>query len=76
MTVKELAEQLRISLATAYVLLKQGKIASFRIGGNCGAIRVRMADVETYLESQKQQVESTVPVQKPVRLQLKHLKLR
>lgn len=76
LTVKELAEQLRISVATAYVLLKQGRIASFRIGGRRGAIRVRPSDLEAYLQSTLQQVRQTDQMQKPVRIRLKHLKLK
>ena len=75
LTVKELAQRLRVSLATAYILVKQGKIASYRIGGNRGAIRVRPEDVVAYLESAMQPVSNTMPQAKPVRIQLKHLKL-
>ena len=34
LTVRELAERLRVSLATAYQLLKQGKIPPIRGPGN------------------------------------------
>lgn len=76
LTVKELAERLRISLATGYALIKQGKIASLRIGSNRGAIRVRETDLQQYLADSSQQVATPKEQAKPVRLQLKHLKLK
>lgn len=76
LTVKELTERLRISLATGYALVKQGKIASLRIGSSRGAIRVREADLEQYLEDSRQQGTGEKQKATPVRLQLKHMKLK
>lgn len=76
LTVRELAAKLRISLATAYALLKKGRIASIRIGEQRGAIRIREADIEAYLASS---TLAPLPIQdssRPVRVQLKHLKLK
>ncbi len=76
LTVKELAQRLRVSEATAYILVKQGKIASYRIGGNRGAIRIRPEDVVAYLASAMQPASNAMPLTKPVRIQLKHMKLK
>lgn len=73
LTVREVADRLRISLATAYSLVSKGKIVSHRIGG---AIRIFESALEAYLAASVQQAPATVPERKPVRLQLKHLKLK
>jgi excisionase family DNA binding protein len=77
LTVREMAERLRISLATAYQLVKQGAIASLRVGCNRGAIRIRESDLMAYENSMTQQVDiSTIETRNFVRVDLKHIKLR
>lgn len=73
LTVRELADRLRISLATAYDLVSKGKIVSHRIGG---AIRIFESALEAYLAASVQHAPAPEPERKPVRLQLKHLKLK
>ena len=73
-TVSELANRLRVSLATAYELISSGKIVSFRVGPRRGAIRIREADVESYL-SNCQYVATEQPQTAP-RATLKHIRLK
>lgn len=73
LTVREVADRLRISLATAYSLVSKGNIVSHRIGG---AIRIFESALEAYLAASEQQAPAQEPQHKPVRLQLKHLKLK
>lgn len=73
LTVRELADRLRVSLATAYNLVSRGKIISHRIGG---AIRIFESSLDRYLAGSIQQVSAPVQEQKPVRIRLKHLKLK
>ena len=65
LTVRELAERLRVSLATTYQLLKQGKIPPIRVGARGGGLRVRVSDVEQFLAAMTQ------PGAAPVHGQLK-----
>ncbi|MGE0758371.1 MAG: helix-turn-helix domain-containing protein [Pirellulaceae bacterium] len=76
LTVRELAERLRVSLATAYALLKQGKIPPIRVGARGGGLRVRVSDVERFLAAMTGAVAATEAAAKPARVRLKHLKLK
>ena len=49
MTVKEVAEYLKITEKTAYRLTAEGKIPGFKVGG---AWRFRRTEIETWLENQ------------------------
>ena len=75
LTVRELAERLRVSLATAYQLLKQGKLPSMRVGARGGGLRVRVSDVEQFLAATTQQPTFAEAAAPPPRVRLKHLKL-
>ena len=46
LTVKEVAEYLRVTPKTVYQLVKQGALKSFRVGR---AVRFRRADVEDFV---------------------------
>lgn len=50
LTVADVAERLSISTATAYELVKHGKLTCYRIGAARGAIRVREEDLAEYLQ--------------------------
>lgn len=76
LTVRELAARLRVSLATAYQLLKQGKIPAIRVGAGGGSLRVRVRDVELFLVAMTQPAAAPVTAVKPPRIRLKHLKLK
>jgi excisionase family DNA binding protein len=72
LTVRELADRLRVSLATAYAMVSNVEIVSLKIRG---AIRIRESDLADYLDGARRQAACVEPA-KPVRLQLKHLKLK
>jgi len=49
LTLRELSERLRISRKTAGLMLKAGKIASFRVGDGRGTWRIKRSDLENFL---------------------------
>ena len=49
MTVKEVAEYLKITEKTAYRLTAEGKIPGFKVGG---AWRFRRTEIENWIENQ------------------------
>jgi len=51
LTVPEVAERLRLSKSSAYALVDSGKLRSYHVGPNGGAIRVKLEDLTAYLES-------------------------
>lgn len=51
LTVKEVAERLKVSAAMIYVLCNRGRLPHVRVGiGNRSTIRIEEADLEAYLE--------------------------
>lgn len=50
LTIKEVADYLRMGLLTVYKLVKTGKIPAFKIGKQW---RVKKEDLEKYIETQK-----------------------
>ena len=70
LTVKEFALRLKISLACAYQLISEHKIAHVRIGCGRGAIRILEQDFNVFLAACKVQPPGLTTVPK-----LKHLKL-
>lgn len=50
LTIKEVADYLRMGLLTAYKMVKVGKIPAFKIGKQW---RVKKEDLEKYIETQK-----------------------
>ena len=77
LTVREVADRLRISLATAYELVKRGAIASLRVGSNRGAIRIQEADLFAYECAMMQPTQlPEINSRKPVCVQLKLIKIR
>lgn len=71
----EVAARLRVSKATAYVLVKHGRIACLRVGAGRGVIRIRESDLIAYEDSVRQQITVGRIDPKPVRLELKHIRL-
>ncbi len=73
LTVKEVASWLRLSLAEVYRLIRSGAVSHYRVGPGKGAIRLREADVATFLEARREGPRKPPePIPKP-RL-LKHVK--
>ena len=65
LTVREVAEQLRISKTSAYRLVEQGRIGTIRIGGS---IRVPVEEVASYQqrrESEAQAAAEAIKVRVP-----------
>ena len=76
LTVREVAQQLRVNPASIYALVETGKLAHHRIGARRGAIRISEADLATYLEScHRCSAEERCAPQPPVRVRLKHIRL-
>jgi len=75
LTVKEVAERLRISRTCVYQLVERGKLACHRIGLGRGAIRISLADLTEYIESCRvsRGAEDAAPAIPGYRL--RHLKL-
>lgn len=51
MTVKAMADRLGIALSTAYLLLRENRIAHLRIGSRQGAIRIPEEAVVDFIKS-------------------------
>jgi len=73
LTVREVAEILRVSPSLVYQLVEARKLACHRIGNRQGAIRISASDVDDYLAQCRHDRQDEVP--KPPRPRLKHLKL-
>jgi excisionase family DNA binding protein len=73
LTVREVAEILRVSPSLIYQLVEAKKLACHRIGSPNGAIRISAADVDDYLAQCRSERQDQTP--KPPRPRLKHLKL-
>jgi len=54
LTLKELAEYLKLTEKTAYRLAAEGKLPGFKVGGSW---RFKKADIEQWIESQKNTTE-------------------
>ena len=73
LTVREVADMLRVSPSLIYQLVEAGKLASHRIGKRNGAIRISTTDLDDYLaRCRNERQEQT---SRPSRPRLKHLKL-
>ena len=73
LTVREVAELLRVSPSTVYQLVEGRKLARHRIGGGRSAIRVSTTDIRECLAECRYERREHMP--KPPRQRLKHLKL-
>ncbi|MEZ6033208.1 MAG: helix-turn-helix domain-containing protein [Planctomycetaceae bacterium] len=76
LTVREVADRLRLSIASVYVMIRQGTLIGHRLGGRNGAIRIRPEDIEACLQSTELVPASPKPKQAPPRVKLKHIRLR
>lgn len=73
LTVRDVAELLRVSPSLIYQLVESGKIACHRIGRGRGAIRIRLDDLEQFLAVCRS--EQHEPAPRFRRPKLKHIKL-
>ena len=74
LTVREVAEILRVSPSLVYQLVEARKLACHRIGGRRGAIRISTTDIQEYLATCRYDRQDQI--HKPSRPRLKHLKLQ
>ncbi len=74
LTVREVAQRLRVSSNCVYDLVSTGKLVCYRVGVGRGAIRVRRIDIDEYLAaSRMEKGKNSSPL--PARPRLKHLTL-
>lgn len=76
LTIRELSERMRISIASVYALIKDGKIIALRVGVRRGAIRVRECDLAIYLNSCVQEANIVEPVKAEKQARLKHISIK
>lgn len=58
LTIREVADKVRLSEKTIRRLIKRGELVAYRVGDR-GQLRVKAADLERYLEGQR--VRATSP---------------
>ncbi len=76
LTVSEVAERLRVSVASIYEMVRSGKLRSMRLGPNRGAIRIRPEELDRYLAAVEHQPPTTTkPARITPRVKLKHIRL-
>jgi excisionase family DNA binding protein len=74
LTVREVAEQLRVSPTCVYSLVDQGKLACLRIGIGRGAIRICESDLSAYVEGCRNPGNESLALATRPRGKLRHLK--
>ncbi|MES9874472.1 MAG: helix-turn-helix domain-containing protein [Candidatus Sedimenticola sp. 6PFRAG7] len=57
LTLKEVAEYLKLAEKTAYRLAAEGKLPGFKVGGSW---RFRQSDIESWINKQAQEMEGKV----------------
>lgn len=75
LTVREAAEQLSLSIASVYEMVRTCRLPSVRVGGRGGAIRIRPEDLEDFLQSSCQQTRKPSAPRVSRRVKLKHIRL-
>jgi excisionase family DNA binding protein len=76
LTVKQVAEQLSVSVTCVYQMISQGRIACHRIGLGRGAIRVASEDLTAFVESCRREEKPNQSASLPApatRKRFKHL---
>lgn len=75
LTVRDVAQRLQLSIASVYIMIRQGTLIAHRLGGRNGAIRIRPEDLDACLVSTEQASASAKPKHAPPRIKLKHIRL-
>ena len=75
LTVREAAEQLSLSIASVYEMVRTCRLPAVRIGGRGGAIRIRPEDLEDFLQASSQQTRKPSAPRVSRRVKLKHIRL-
>lgn len=63
LSVKDLANMLRVSLGTIYKLCELGELACFRFGPGRGSIRIARRDADAYVERCRVEARSEKPIE-------------
>lgn len=69
--VAEVADRLRRSVSTVYSLLESGRLVGYR----CPGWRVKLADLEAYIESTKKEPQAPPDRSRGPMPRLKHIRL-
>lgn len=76
LTVREVADRLRVSASSVYLVVESGRLAHHRIGARRGAIRISEDDLEAYLAQCRREPTTHTPAPAPVaRPKPKHIKV-
>lgn len=75
LTIREVAQLLKLSQSSVYQLVEAGRLAHHRIGHGRGSIRVSERDLLAYLERCRQEIREKPVVTRAPRVKLKHLRL-
>lgn len=75
LTVKEVAERLKVSASCIYQLVESGRLAHHRIGIGRGAIRFSENDLDEFLKKSREQARQSKSSSAKPHAKLKHLKL-
>ena len=54
LTIQEVADAMRLSESTVRRLIKRGLLTAYKVGDR-GQVRVKLSDLESYIDSQKVQ---------------------
>lgn len=75
LTVREAADQLSLSIASIYEMVRAGRLPAVRVGRRGGAIRIRPEDLEDFLQASSQQTQKQSAPRVARRVKLKHIRL-
>ncbi len=75
LTIRDVAERLKLSPSAVYQLVETGSLAHHRVGNGRGTIRVSEADLLAYLTQCWQGVAEKPALTRAPRTKLKHLRL-
>lgn len=75
LTVKEVAEFLRLSRSETYKLIQSKALPHYRVGPGRGAIRVKETDIQEFLEVRRLGPRKTPAPRLPIG-ELKHIKTK
>ena len=76
LTVREVADRMRVSASSVYLLVESGRLSHHRVGARRGAIRISEADLSAYLAACRQELTTNNPPPAPVALpKLRHIRL-
>jgi excisionase family DNA binding protein len=70
--VQQVAEMLACSIATVYALIERGELVAVKIGAAGGGVRVKLEDLNHFIDSRRTQPVERV--KRTPRVVLKHLR--